>query len=386
MTTTQNSNEPGANADNYTLPAWIYHNQAFFDDERRSLFSTSWQIACHVSELAKPGDYITYQVLKERVAVIRLEDGSVTAFHNTCRHRAHAVLTGESGHCKRAHVCPYHAWTYNMDGSLRAIPGGSADDVKQVGGGLPKIETEIFSGFVWVRFGGDGPSVAERLDKYKTLLDAYRIADMVPNNDLVSEEHAIDWKNLMDNYLEGYHVAAGHPNLNQMFTPKYEVDADAELGYSFATQVLREQPGGDEAAQEYMRSLPHNEHLPADHGRRWSYLTLFPNTNIGLQPDSIDYFIAYPIGPGRALFRSQSFSLPSSAATVQQSRIAAGKVWEKVQVEDNLLTESVQQGLQGSSYLHGYLSPNEPGVRAFRDWIRNRIQAARALVAPDDYR
>jgi len=382
----KSANMSNKNDDNFTLPAWIYNNQRFFTEERLAIFSESWQIACHVSEIAKPGDYITLKFINERAAVIRLDDGSIAAFHNTCRHRAHAVLSGEAGHCKRVHVCPYHAWTYNMDGSLRGIPGGSADDIQQAGPGLPKIDTEVFAGFVWIRFGGQGPSVAQRLEKFTDLLHAYRIDEMQPNHDLVEEEHAVDWKNIMDNYLEGYHVAAGHPNLNQMFTAAYDVTSDAELGYSFATQVLRDTPNGDEAAQDYMNHLPHVAHLPADYARRWSYLSLFPNTNIGLQPDSIDYFIAYPIAPGRAVFRSQSFSLPNPPAAVQQSRIAAGRVWEAVQNEDNGLTISVQEGLAGSSYQHGYLSPNEPGVRAFRDWMRQRMTVAREVTAPLAYK
>lgn len=372
-------------SDNHTLPAWIYHNTSFFNLECEKIFSTSWLIACHVSEVASPGDYITFNFMKERAVVIRLEDGSITAFHNTCRHRAHAVVKGESGHCKRLHVCPYHAWSYNMDGSLRAIPGGSTDDIKQAGPGLPKIDCEVYMGFVWIRFGVQGPSVAERLAKYHDLLKAYRIEEMLPNKDLTIGEHPVDWKNMMDNYLEGYHVAMGHPGLNVMMEPKYDVEASASAGTSFATHRVKSMPMGGAAEQEYIRSLPENKALPDDHGRRWSYLSLFPNTNIGLQPDSIDYFVIYPIAPGRAMFRSQSYSLPNTPPEVQQARIAAGKVWEQVQEEDNSLTISVQQGLQGSSYQHGYLSPNEPGVRAFRDWLRQRIPVACEPVKPQGF-
>jgi phenylpropionate dioxygenase-like ring-hydroxylating dioxygenase large terminal subunit len=371
----------GAADDNHTLPAWVYNDARFFELERGAIFAASWNLGCHVSEIAAPGDYVTRSVSGERTVITRLQDGSIKAFHNTCRHRAHQVVGAERGRCQRVHVCPYHGWTYNPDGSLRGIPGGTERDVVQAGG-LPPIETETFAGFVWIRFQPGGPSVAQRLARYKELLSAYRIDEMQSNGDLTVEEHAIDWKNMMDNYLEGYHVPKGHPGLNGMVEDRYDVEADAVAGTNFATQLLRSEPAGGPNEFAYLSIRSTASHLPGDHGRRWSYLTLFPAVNIGLQPESIDYFSIDPIGPGRALFRAESFSLPDARPDVQAARIAAGRVWEQVQAEDNALTASVQQGLEGSSYRHGYLTPYEAGVRAFRDWIRERLPIAREELRP----
>jgi carnitine monooxygenase subunit len=374
---------PGPAGDNHTLPAWVYNDARFFELERTTLFASSWHLGCHVSELGQPGDYVTLKPSGERAVVTRLDDGSIKAFHNTCRHRAHAVVSGERGHCNRVHICPYHGWTYNRDGSLRGIPGGTEQDVAQAGG-LPPIETEVFAGFVWIRFKSGGASVAQRLARYKDLLSAYRIEEMKSNGDLAVEEHAVDWKNMMDNYLEGYHVPKGHPGLNRMVESRYDVEADPERGTSFATQLLKSEPTGGPDEFAYLSIRSPAGHLPGDHGRRWSYLTLFPSVNIGLQPESIDYFAIYPIGPGRAVFRAESFSLPDARPEAQAARVAAGRVWEQVQAEDNALTESVQRGLQGSSYRHGYLTAHEPGVLAFRDWIRERLPIARQEARPWD--
>ncbi len=368
--------------DNHTLPSWIYNDARFFELEKEAIFASSWHIACHVSEIATPGDYITLKFLGERIAVARLQDGSITAFHNTCRHRAHEVITGERGSCKRVHVCPYHGWTYGQDGAIRGIPGGSEADLKQVGHGLLPVDHEVFIGFVWIRLKSEGPSVAERLAPFAELLKAYRIEEMVGNDDLSVEDHPIDWKNMMDNYLEGYHVAVGHPGLNQMVENAYDVSVDVELGTSFATHRLKEQPAGGPDEFAYLSIRGAGDHLPGDHGRRWSYLSVFPNVNIGLQPDSIDYFVFYPQAPGKASFRTASFSLPNASPEVQAARVAAGRVWSEVQEEDNRLTASVQQGLEGSVYQYGFLSPRETGVRAFRDWIRRRLPVAREETRP----
>lgn len=381
-----NSSRPQAeDRDNHTLPSWIYNDERFFQLEKDEIFSRSWHIACHISEIANPGDYVTLKFLGERIAVARLQDGSITAFHNTCRHRAHQVITGERGTCKRVHVCPYHGWTYGQDGGIRGIPGGSEADVQQVGHGLLPVDHEVFMGFVWIRLKSEGPSVAERLAGFSELLAAYRIDEMVPNDDLSVEEHAVDWKNMMDNYLEGYHVAVGHPHLNRMLESAYDVEASVENGVSYATQLLKDHPAGGPDEFAYLSIGCTAPHLPGDHGRRWSYLSVFPNVNIGLQPDSIDYFIFYPLGPGRAVFRTASFSLPNASPEVQAARVAAGRIWSQVQEEDNQLTESVQRGFEGSAYPFGYLSPRETGVRAFRDWIRQRLPIAREEQRPSHH-
>jgi len=200
---------------------------------------------------------------------------------------------------------------------------------------------------------------------------------MLPNNDMVVEQHNVDWKNMMDNYLEGYHVAMGHPALNGMTEPQYDVQADSVLGTSFATHLLKSEPAGGPDEREYLESLPDFPHLPGDNARRWSYLSLFPNVNIGLQPDCIDFFVVYPLGPGRAEFRSASYSLPSITVEGRRAREASGRIWAVVQEEDNNLTVSVQRGLEGSSYQYGYLAPSEPAVRAFRDWIQARLPIAK---------
>ncbi len=370
-----------SNSDDYsddrTLPAWIYNDPGFFELEKQHIFKSNWIIACHVNEIPKSGDFVTFNFMKERAVVTRMEDGSVKAMHNTCRHRAHQVVTAAAGNCKRVHVCPYHGWTYNLDGTLRGIPGGTEKQLKQAACGLPAIESEIFAGFVWVRFGSEGPSVAERLAPFAALLEGFRIETMVPNHDMVVEQHDVDWKNMMDNYLEGYHVTMGHPGLSEMMEPAYDVTADAVAGTSFATHLLRSVPNGGPDEREYLTTLPEFPHLPDDHARRWSYLSLFPNVNIGLQPDCIDFFVIYPIGPGRAEFRSASYSLPTITDQGRRAREASGRVWAVVQEEDNNLTKSVQRGLEGSSYQYGILAPAEPAVRAFRDWIQARLPIAR---------
>ena len=105
----------------FSLPGWTYRDPEFFAAEMERVIRPSWQIVCHVNEIAQPGEYRTLDYLGESVIVIRGQDGEVRAFTNVCRHRAMRLVQGPAG-CARKIVCPYHAWTYEPDGRLSGVP------------------------------------------------------------------------------------------------------------------------------------------------------------------------------------------------------------------------------------------------------------------------
>src|SRR5258707_12373166 len=113
---------PISAAADQSLPAWIYSDPAYFDLESQRVFRQAWQVVCHVNDIPLPGDYHTLDFLNERVVAVRGDNGAVRAFHNVCRHRAARVLDGATGNCGRRMVCPYHAWSYGLDGRLIRTP------------------------------------------------------------------------------------------------------------------------------------------------------------------------------------------------------------------------------------------------------------------------
>src|SRR6185295_2065907 len=159
----------------YTLPAWVYHSEEFHELEKERLFLPSWQIVCHVSELASSGDYVTFEFFGRRGFVIRDDAGTLRAFDNVCAHRAHAVVGGQSGHCAKFLTCPYHGWTYHLDGRNRSV---SAPDTfpkfDRSKFGLKPLELEVFCGMVFVRFRSGEGGVAERMEPHKAELAHYR--------------------------------------------------------------------------------------------------------------------------------------------------------------------------------------------------------------------
>ena len=111
-----------ADEEGLSLPAWIYHDPEFFELEKRVIFRSAWQLVCHVNDIPARGDFHSFEFLGESAIVVRADNGEVRAFHNVCRHRAARILDGPKGNCGRRITCPYHAWTYALDGRLVGVP------------------------------------------------------------------------------------------------------------------------------------------------------------------------------------------------------------------------------------------------------------------------
>ena len=147
-----------ADPDEYLgLPGWVYSNSGFFAAERERVLAPSWQVVCHLNDIPSVGDFYTFEFIGESILVVRGRDGVPRAFSNVCLHRAATLLDGPAGQCGRI-VCPYHAWTYDLEGRLIGVPlRETYSDLRLGGRRLPPIELELFKGFIFVRLEGGGP-------------------------------------------------------------------------------------------------------------------------------------------------------------------------------------------------------------------------------------
>ena len=377
--------EPGIAADpaiRLTLPAWAYHSEEFHELEREQIFLSSWQVACHQSELPETGDYVAFELLGRRGFVVRGADGELRAFHNVCAHRAHAVVSGDRGRCAKFLTCRYHGWTYHLDGRNRSVSAAETFpkfDRSQYG--LKPIELEVFMGFVFVRFRGGEPSVAERMAPHAAELSHYRLADMVPLEETWTNEVAIDWKNVVENYVEDYHFPIGHPGLSALMEPQYD-RASFPGGTMRLSHRMRAVPLKSWSAERYAKLLPVIEHLPEDMRRRWTYFGLYPNVFFDIYPEWMDFFHVVPLGAGRTLIRARSFGFPDERREMKAARFLCSRLNARVQAEDEALTESVQRGLASGAYSQGILSSKEVVLAGFQDWIRERLPVARSVNMP----
>lgn len=366
-----------------TLPGWTYHSPEFFTLEQEELFLRNWQPVCHVSEVPRPGDFTTLNLLGERALVLRGEDGVLRAFYNVCRHRAAAVATGASGHCDGQLRCPYHGWVYGLDGHLKAVPGQqSFPEMDKAQYGLRPLALELFQGFVFVNFAGDGGlSVAERMAPYVDELLPYRLDDLEPFGRPYGADIAVDWKNVMDNFLEGYHVPVGHPGLYRLFGTRYDSDL-APHGVSRAMHWLRDKPSENWSERHYQKLLPELDHLPADRRRAWTYYTLLPNVAIDVYCDQVDVFHVIPTGAGTCRYRGRAYRLPAPSRALRAAQFLNRRINSQVQREDEGLVASVQEGLASRSYVSGILSEKEICLRQFHDLVRAALPVAGLKQAP----
>ena len=365
-----------------TLPGWTYENEEFFALERESLFLRNWQVVCHVSEVREPGEFATIEVMGERAFVIRDAEGGLRAFHNVCRHRAAAVVDGPNGRCNGAIRCPYHGWTYALDGRLKAVPGESSfPNLDKARFGLHALDLQVFLGFVFIRFRSGGPSVAERMAPYHEELVPYRFEEMEPVGPPFRSEFGVDWKNVMDNYLEGYHVPVGHPGLYRLFGTRYDVEARPG-NVSRAIHWLRDQPSSNWSERHYQTLLPEIKHLPAERQRAWSYYVMLPNIAFDIYPDQMDFFRLLPTAPGKSVMIGRSYRLPGADRRLRAAQFLNHRINVQVQREDDVLIQSVQGGLTSESYVSGLLSEKEVCLRQLHDMVRNALPVARLPRPP----
>ena len=358
-----------------SLPAWIYSDPGFFERERETVFRTAWQVVCHVNDVPKAGDYQTLDFLGEQVLVLRGEDGVVRSFHNACRHRASRLADGNSGNCGHRLVCPYHAWSYGLDGRLLRVPPWQGfDDLDLSTHGLKPVEQEIWQGFVFVRFAPGLPSVAEMMSPYADEIAVHRFEELQPQGRVTLRPRAVNWKNVGDNYSDGLHIPVAHPGLTRLFGPTYAMEADVWVDKLWGD--ITETPSSNWVERAYQGLLEGFDHLEPAGRRRWSYYKLWPNFAFDVYPDQVDFMQFVPVSATQTVIREISYALPDQRRETRAARYLNWRINRQVNAEDTVLIQRVQDGMATSGYESGPLGPSEVCLRAFARRLTAQIPEA----------
>jgi len=370
-----------ADDETQSLPAWIYHDPDFFELEKQHIFRTAWHLVCHQNDIPNPGDYHTFDILGESVVALRGEDREIRSFHNVCRHRASRLLDGQKGQCGRRITCPYHAWTYTLDGRLIGVPFKDTfkgfDASKN---GLACLEQEIFMGFVFVRFAPGLPSVREMAAPYIRELEIYRMEELVPQGRVTLRPRSVNWKNVADNYSDGLHINVAHPGLTRLFGTGYGIEAQPWIDKMWGS--LRDVTSSNWSERLYQKLLPAVPALPPDRQRLWTYFKLWPNVAFDIYPDQIDFMQFVPISATETMIREIAYVHPDNRREMRAARYLNWRINRKVNIEDKTLIERVQAGMSSSSYTVGPLSENEVCLRSFARRMRNVIPESRECRKP----
>jgi phenylpropionate dioxygenase-like ring-hydroxylating dioxygenase large terminal subunit len=365
------------------LPAWAYTNAEFLEIEKQELFRKTWQIACHVGDVPNVGDYYSFDLVGERALIMRGKDNVVRAFHNVCRHRGSRVVATERGTCKSAIVCPFHGWSYNLDGTLRAVPQArSLPKLDPVEHGLPPIELEIWHGFVFVRFiPGDQPPVARMMAPHDDIIRHYKMADVKPYGKMSAQKMDVNWKSVRDVDNEGYHVPVAHPALQDLYGGGY-IDENMGFGVSRSMGVFNDTRDRYWSVRNYKKSLAPMDHLPEQQRKVWYYYGLFPNMVIMLYPDLVGFYQEFPVGIDKTIQRFSYYALPDKRRETRASRYLAKRIDDMTGVEDTQLIAWSYEALQSSGYKGLILSDLESGVRAYHDTLRQVTPVVQSQSAP----
>lgn len=198
----------------YSLPRAFYTSDAIFADDMREIVARKWLMAGHASQIPATGDYMLFKVGTEQVILIRGGDGAVRGFYNVCRHRGSTLCSAEHGNARKL-VCPYHAWTYGLDGALQSARL-MADDFSKAENGLLPVHTRVFHGIVFINMSEDEPDDFDAtFGEFDAILDYHGFADAKVAH-IGRYPTAANWKLVVENFLECYHCVPAHPEFCSM--------------------------------------------------------------------------------------------------------------------------------------------------------------------------
>ena len=368
------------------LPGWTYHSEALFELEKQHIFREHWQIACHISDLPNPGNYLSCDIVGERALILRGQDGVVRAFHNICKHRGSRLVADDRGACRNALVCPFHGWVYNLDGTLRGPSRpNSFPPMDKVTFGLTRLECEIWMGFVFIRFeqGAQG-SVAEIMQPFAEELGLYHPEIVLPTTYRIwTQVSPVNWKSVRDVDNEGYHVAMAHPALQDLYGSTYYDEPFVDgVCRSFAT--FNPHAGRRWSVRNYVKIAEEPPHLPQRLKKAWIYYGMFPNCVIAVTPETVQFYQEFPLSKDRTLLRGAVYRYPEETRRQRIARYLAARIDRDTQAEDVQLTIWSNEAMRSKNFNNFYLSDLEYGVRTHHDHLRAVLPVMTLDKAPHE--
>jgi choline monooxygenase len=362
---------PTANAAG--LPSIAFTSPEFLALEQKLLFAPGWIHAGLADELVRPGDGKPVEIAGQPLILLRNRAGEITAFHNVCSHR-NALLAREPFGGRPTITCPYHAWTYDLDGQLIRTPHIGGQGVHRCEGiengelGLRPVRVENWAGLLFVNLTADAPSLAAWLKPITERWQAYDFTQLRHGGGR-NYELRTNWKHAVENYLESYHLPWVHPGLNSYsrMSDHYCFLAGPEAGGQ-GTEVYA--PGNKDGD-----TLP-TMSLPQDQVKRGEYPVLYPNLLTGLQSDHFFVINVVPVSPGITRERFDIFFFGDAAMSESHRPIREQTIerWNDVFVEDIDVVERLQQGHASSAATGGRFSAvQDRAVHHFHCWIVEKM-------------
>lgn len=345
-----------------TPPSSWYTDHRILELEHRTVFSHSWQMVGRVDQVREPAEYLTRQIAGEPILIIRGKDDVLRGFFNVCRHHAAAVLTAPQGRTENLR-CPYHGWTYDLQGALIHTPEfGGVQNFDRSANGLVPVQIAEWQHWLFAKLEPSGLSLKEHLGS--NLLERFEPLNLEQLRWFERRQYSLNcnWKVFVDNYLDGgYHVPHIHGGLNSVLDPgKYNI----ETGERYCLQSSPILTGSAERQTASVRT-----------GDRALYYWIYPNFMINIYEGVMDTNLVIPLAVDRTeVIFDYYFADVSESA--RERNLASIAVSERIQAEDVAICESVQRGLASRAYNTGRLSVRrEAGENLFHGLLYSDLKA-----------
>ena len=390
---------------NFTLPSRYYTSNEIFKEELERIFYSRWiYVACD-ADLHKPGDYVALKIGTRSFFLQRTEGGEVRGFYNVCRHRGHELVRGEKGNCRRL-VCPYHSWSYDLNGKLLNARGMDPDFAKE-NFGLNPIEVAVIGGLIYVCLSSPAPPDIEEV---RSKLTPYLTPYELPKTKIACQKDIIEacnWKLVIENNRECLHCTTNHPELlvplyNEGFGKGLDKDNVKPSEHRFQETLQEKEKEWESLGLPYELQefpdglwfrtvrLPLNNQcishtLKPEHACKkllgafkrpeGSGLSLWthPNSWNHFLSDHIVTFAVFPLSVDKTLVRTKWLVAADAVEGVDYNLDDLTKVWTQTNAQDQSLAEGAYRGICSGGYISGPLADEEYLVKQFLSWYRDQL-------------
>ncbi|MBA3289268.1 MAG: aromatic ring-hydroxylating dioxygenase subunit alpha [Acidimicrobiia bacterium] len=350
-----------------TLAAACYLDDAVWQTERQRIFGRQWLVAGRAEDLPAPGDHLRVDIAGESVVVVRRDDGSLGGFFNVCRHRGAELVAqcdAERGHFGSAVRCPYHAWTYGLDGTLRRAPFLPAERLDADAPiALHPIGVATWGGFLFVHLDpATARPLADQLGGVPDRLVRYPL-DELRRGVAFTYAVAANWKVLAENYNECYHCGPVHPELCEL------VPAFRRGGVGLAwTDGVPHRPGAWTFTTTGTSSRAPFPELSTSERARHKGELVYPNLLLSLSAEHAAAFALRPVDAGHTEVRCDLLFHPDALADPAFDPSDAADLWDLVNGQDWAICESVQRGMASRAWRGGWFAPMEDESADITRW------------------
>ena len=352
------------------MPPELYTSEKWLALEQAQIFAKEWLCAGRADAAPNAGDYFTFTIAGHPLFIIRQDDGGLRAFSNVCLHRMMRLLEGE-GNCKSI-ICPYHAWTYDKQGQLTAAPfmktrtGFDMTKMK-----LPEVRCEVWQGWVYLTLNQKAQSLAVRLKELETYIEGYGMAQY---RQISSEDEVWDtnWKNLTENFMEGYHLPVAHRKTLGGHFPVNETRFAEKTHKNFTLQTFTKKKTALVGTAHTANKTLHGEK------RHTSVLvTVYPSHMYSLAPDHLWHLSLQPKGTGQVALRFGAALAPEVMEYQPNIKGFIKKMKDflrEVNNEDRFIVEGLRAGMESSFAKPGPLCWLEREGHEFADYLARTIK------------